>query len=838
MPPMANRTSQPANGSRGRNSSRSASTKKRIKTWISLFVLGILSLIAICAVYILVIFVQESKKLPSLTTIGNFKPTEGTVIYYSDGKTKMAELVAENRRPIKLEEMGTILVDATVATEDSRFYEHGGVDMHGVVRAIFRNVAGGEMREGASTITQQLARNINELGVGREKKLRRKVAEAILAMRIEQTFSKQEILELYLNQIYYGNGAYGCEAAARSYFHKSAKQLSLGEASFLAGIPQRPKKFSEDFDAAIVRRDLVLKRMVEAKKITQTEANEVRKTRLKVFKPSPSGSHIYGAHYFVNYVMAQLIQAYGPDEVYRGLKVITTLNSEIQKNAELSLRNGIRHSDMANAGALICLDPKTGGIKAMVGGLDYKTSQFNVITQGSRPPGSCFKPIVYTAAFDTDAATLDKSYMDDPKLDPSKVQEGWAPKNYNNKYSYSYMSVRSALRNSTNTIAVKVALDTGINTVIDYAHKLGITAKIAPYAPIALGSTAVRPIEIASAYSVFANDGKRALPMSITKVLDSNGDTLFENTVKIDDTHLKPETLSQINEGLREVVTSGTGIAAASVPNAHGKTGTTSDNLDAWFSGYTPELVTIIWAAHENRNKKGKLDRKEPYMEMTGTTGGQLCAPIWRDFMLKAVPLQIEELKQAAAQSTEKAVTVEIVKVKPEASKLADPKKLPSAIQQPTGVDKGPNQETVPANPNVTVPTGDPATANDVPQVSPVPSAPVTSAPPSGANTGVTPSTSIDRQITSPSSVMRTGAPRSTRPDSGPGGSEPSGKLAVPVVRRADPGDEMVSVGICADSGRKANKWCDTVVQRRMRRKDIPGPCRTHKAPPGEGNGQ
>ncbi len=838
MPDMGTRTSKSIGAQRSGSPVRQTSLKKRIKTWVSLILLGILSLLAIGAIYILVIFVQESKKLPSLTEIGNFKPTENTVIYYSDGKTIMAELASENRRPIKLDDMGKLIAEATVATEDSRFYEHGGVDMHGVVRAIFKNLAGGEMREGASTITQQLARNINELGVGREKKLRRKVAEAILAMRIEQTFSKQEILELYLNQIYYGSGAYGCEAAARSYFHKSSKQLTLGEASFIAGIPQRPKKFSEDFDAALVRRDWVLKRMVESGKITQTQVDDVRKTRLKVFKPTASGSKIYGAHYFVNYVMAQLIREYSQDAVYRGLKVITTLNPDIQKLAEQTMIDGIRHSNSANVGALICLDPKTGGIKAMVGGLDYKKSQFNIITQGLRQAGSCFKPVVYTAAFDTDVATLDKSYKDDPNLDSSKVQEGWRPKNYGGHYSYGYMSVRSALRNSVNTIAVKVALDTGIQTVIDYAHKLGITTKIEPYAPIALGAASVRPIELASVYCVFANNGKRALPMSITKVLDPNGDILFENTVKIDDSQLKAESIAQINEGLREVVTNGTGFAANAVLNAHGKTGTTSDNRDAWFSGYTPELVTVIWAGHENRNKKGKLDRKEPYLEMPGTTGGQLCTPIWRDFMMKAVPLQIAEVKRAATQIiAEKAVNYEKDNTEPDAPKQGNPKKLPTSKVPSAGVENNSNQETPVANPNVTVPTGDPSTADDSPTVSPTPTAPITSAPPSGVSTGVTPSTSIDRPITAPSSAMRTGAPRTVRPDGISGSTEPTGRLAVPVVRRVDPGEEVISVGICGDSGRKANKWCDTVVQRRMRRRDVPGLCRTHKAPPGEGNG-
>ncbi|MEP6756461.1 MAG: transglycosylase domain-containing protein, partial [Chthonomonadales bacterium] len=500
------------------------------------------------------------------------------------------------------------------------------------------------MKEGASTITQQLARNINELGIGREKRLRRKVAEAILAMKIEQSFSKDEILELYLNQIYYGKGAYGCEAAAKYYFNKSAKDLDLAEAALLAGIPQRPNKFSKDMDAAYKRRDWVLQRMLETGKITPGQRDTARAEQLKLTRKAPKGTTINGSPevaYFVNYVMQQLVAEYGADEVYRGWKIYTTLHPDIQRAAEESLKYGVHHYDeAANQGALISLDPKSGAIRAMVGGLNYNKVQFNIITQGLRQPGSCFKPFVYAAAFDTDKADLDTRFTDDPDLSPHKTEDGWKPKNYSGKYSHRSMSVREAFRNSTNTVAVKVALDTGLETVINYAHRMGISTKIPPYAPIALGAAGVRPMELCSAYSVFENGGKRSIPYGIKKVLDGRGEVVVDNNPKAEDTQLRDTTITEVNEGLSEVVKHGSGAEAASVPNAHGKTGTTSDNRDAWFAGSTPELTTVIWVGHENRDSKGKLNKKHPYLEMPGATGGHLCAPIWRDFMLKAVPIQ------------------------------------------------------------------------------------------------------------------------------------------------------------------------------------------------------
>lgn len=789
---------------------RKSSLKKKIKTFFALLTLLVFVPIAIGAIYFLMIFVQESKKLPSLGEIGNFKPTEGTQIFYSDG-SPMATFTTENRKPIKLDEMGEKVVEATIATEDSRFYEHRGVDFHGIARAIFKNVVGGEMREGASTITQQLARNINELGLGREKKLRRKVAEAILAMRIEQTFTKDEILEQYLNLIYYGNGAYGVEAAARTYFHKPAKKLTLSEAALIAGMPQRPARYSDNLEAAYKRRDWVLQRMLETNKITASDVDEAKRQTLKIYKPETNSAHIYGAPYFVNYVMQQLVTAYGADAVYSGWRITTTLDKNMQKAAEESLRQGIRRQDVpANVAGLISLDPHTGFVRAMVGGLDFKKNQFNVVTQGIRQPGSCFKPIVYIAAFDTETATLDKTYVDDPNLEGIH-DRNWKVKNYSGRYSYRPMRVRTAIQFSINTIAVKTALDTGLDRVIEYSRRLGITTPIDKFATLALGASGVRPIELCSAYTVFANpDGRRAVPTAVVRVVDAKDEPILENKAHLEPTGIKEEAIQQMNEALRGVVEQGTATAVMPVPNAHGKTGTTSENRDTWFAGYTPELVTVIWAAHENRDKNGKLDRKNPYSTMGHATGGHLCAPIWCDYMLKAVPMQIaynkaiDERNRMASGADAAQKPAEAKKPLPPAANAADKNKAvppkPGDITAPTGLEAQPG-----TNPNGTG-----------------------VATPGGPTTGTLPEPVGNGTINTPPAVNPPGTGR-TEPTARV--ADPPARLATPTV---DPLDEIVTVRICAETGKRATQWCSVTLDQKMRKRDRPGLCRKHRAPDGE----
>jgi penicillin-binding protein 1A len=359
------------------------------------------------------------------------------------------------------------------------------------------------------------------------------------------------------------------------------------------------------------------------------------------------------------------------------------------------------------------------------------------------------------------------------------------------------MTVLSAIRHSVNTVAVKVALDAGIPTVIQYAKRLGITTPLDPYPTIALGTSAVRPIELASAYSVFANDGRRAHPTAIIRVEDRKRDEIITNGPEFEETRLRPETLEAMNTALRAVVTSGTGTAAAAVPNACGKTGTTSNNIDAWFAGYTPELVTVIWVAHESRGRNGSVS----YQRMPGATGGHLCAPIWRDFMLRAVPRQ-----QVANRATAAPEAKEVDRLKP---------KPVGEVDQADGDNAPPGRAPLDDHGGADASTGD---TGDTVQ----PNTMDTDAPAAGLGANITPAVQAPTPRTSPRAA----------PAAHSGQSD--GRIVEPTVPRSDPGDEILTVRLCAETMRRATEWCPATIERRMRRREIPGSCREHRPPPGE----
>jgi len=747
-----------------------------LKSCLAVVALILLSAIAILLAVGIVKFVQISRELPSVADIANFAPEESTKIYYADtdadGKPKlMAVLAAANRKPVKLSEISKHLIHATIAVEDARFYQHHGVDYIGIARALFRNITGGNIAaQGASTLTQQLARSVEALGIGRKKRLDRKLREVILARRIEEMFSKDEILELYLNTVYYGNGAYGAEAAALAYFGKRAARLTLSEAAYLAGLPQRPVYYSHDSEAAMRRRDIVLDRMVEAGYITPLQRDEARMADLRPRRRSVvTGYRIYGSPYVVDYVIQVLRREYGPDKAQSGLRVYTTIDSRMQELAEEVLRDGVRRSGYANQGCLVSMEAQTGYIRAMVGGLNYRRDQFNVVTQGLRQPGSAFKPIVYTAAIDTGVCTLDSRFRDDPNF-PWRGRDKWIPQNYGGRYSYASVTVRDAIRRSLNTIAVKVAIRTGIPVVIEYARKMGITTDLAPYPPLALGASAVRPLELCVAYSVFANGGRRVKPLCVYRVLERDGTLLDEFTSEDTPTGIQPGTLDQMNEALRAVVTSGTATAASSIPEARGKTGTTNDNRDAWFAGYTPELTTVVWVAREQRTN-GRVR----YLEMPGGTGGRLCAPIWRDFMRRAVNLLRETKEREAQRAAEEAPPPK----KTEEERMEEP--IQPAPQPDEAVPEiGEENEPAPAEQPTAQPA--PTVENTPPPAQPVPA------------------TRLDR----------------------------------PQPPRPDPGAEIIRVRICAETGNLATPYCPVTIERSLPRRDVPRLCPFHKPPPGE----
>ncbi len=760
---------------------RHAASRRRVKTFFGFLLLLVLAPVAIGIVAGIIVYVRESRSLPSVSEISNLDVAGATKLYYADpdeqGKPRvLAVLAAANRMPVRLKAISQDLQDGTIAIEDRRFYEHSGVDYYGIARAIFRNFAGRTLRgEGASTITQQLARNVAELGLTREKRFMRKIREAILAKRIEETYTKPEILELYLNLVYYGNGAYGAEAAAKAYFGKNAAKLTLSEAAFLAGAPQWPSRYGSDRDAGKRRRDTVLDHMVSEGKISIAECADAKLQPLRLRRASRKGNTVNGAPHFVNWVVAALLRKYGQDRTYSGLQVTTTLDSRMQ--AEAALDETLSHNrSLANQGCLVSLDNRTGFVKAMVGGADFSENQTNNVTQGRRQPGSSFKPIIYVAAFNEGICTLRSTYRDDPNF-AWKGRDKWIPRNYTRRYSYSNMTVGTAIRRSVNTVAVKVLADLTPQKAIEYARLLGITSPLDPYMPLALGASAVRPLEMCSAYSVFANLGKRAVPRGIVRVLDRNGDIIEDEEPVLEDTNLRPEAVQQIDEGLRGVVTSGTGRLAGAVPEARGKTGTTSGNRDAWFDGYTKELSTVVWVASEHRTKKGFT-----YKEMPRASGARLCVPVWRRFMLLASPLQ-RQINEAIDRGEE-----------PGAVKAEPPLRKRHAAPEAVEPDAAAPLEGDAVPP----PGADDPLADDTMTAEPA-------TPPS--------------QPPAPTPVME---PMPAVQPTGRISSEP----------RAPEPPREVTYRACADTGLRATRYCPITVERRTRASAVPRNCTTHAGEP------
>jgi penicillin-binding protein 1A len=583
-----------------------------------------------------------AEHLPSIDGLQPKRSEQPITLVSSDG-TVLATLRCANRRPVSLDRIAPALIDATVATEDARFYQHGAIDPRGIVRAFWHDLIGADKKaEGASTLTQQLARC---LYLSDDKTLHRKIEEALLAERIERRYSKRRILEAYLNTVYYGSGAYGAEAAAQTYFGCPARDLSLGQAALLAGLPQRPAALTPLYHpaAALRRRDHVLARMVAVGKITRAEADATRLQPLHLRRPAALDARGWRAPYFVAHVIDLLRNAYGGELPDSSVRVETTLNWPMQQAAERALKAGLARSGGANTGAIVAIEPANGAVRALVGGPDFARDQFDAAVQGARQPGSAFKPLVYAAAFDASVCNLVTQIEDVPTAFPGvAVGAGdYVVHNYDRAY-HGKVSVLEALRESINTVAVRVASQTGLDSVVSYARLMGIDTPLEAGLPLALGASAVHPISLCSAYTAFANNGVRFDPVCIERIVGANGAVLFQDDPqsRCHVAFLHPPALDEINVALREVVLHGTGIAAATIRDAHGKTGTTSSHRDAWFVGYTGELATAVWVARVQR-------RPLRYLPMSTATGGSLCAPIWRDFM---APAQAIAAREAAAR--------------------------------------------------------------------------------------------------------------------------------------------------------------------------------------------
>lgn len=527
--------------------------------------------------------------LPYTDSLENLHMIAATQVFDIEGKL-IAKLFEENRIVVSINSISPYVQEAIVANEDSRFYSHVGIDPLGILRALWVDIRTGSFEEGGSTLTQQLAKN---MFLTQERTFTRKIKEAVLALIIERKFSKQEILQAYLNQVYFGESAYGIEAASQVYLGKHASELTLAESAMLAGLPRGPNVYSPyaDPNATRNRRATVLAGMVKEKYITQAEADIVQKEPIVLVGKK---KRTVQASYFLDYVANELVGRYGANRVYKGgLKIYTTLDSKTQSAAETVLKQ--------YQGGVLALDPKTGYIKAMVGGRNYKESQLNRVIAEVRQPGSAFKPFVYAAALNQ-GFTANALIIDEP-INIS----GYAPKNYDKKFR-GPITLKKALRLSVNIAAVKLGQQIGIESVLQLAQNMGITTLLAQDNNLAtaLGglTNGVNLMELSTAYTAFANGGILSRPISILKVLDENNQILEEPRLT-QQAVLSPETAYILTDMLKGVLVDGTGSAANIGRPAAGKTGTTDNYETAWFIGYTPELLVGIYVGNDDRKPVG-----------------------------------------------------------------------------------------------------------------------------------------------------------------------------------------------------------------------------------------
>ena len=564
--------------------------------------------------------------MSDLPEVANVKPAASSQIYDVHGNLITTVHATENRLPVKLSQVPKDLQNAFIATEDNRFYSHHGVDPIGIMRAIWVNIAHDGVAEGGSTITQQLARNAF---LTQDRTLKRKIMEAMLAIRIEQYYTKQEILEMYLNQIYFGQGAYGVQAAAHVYFGKNVQDLDLAQSAMLAGLPQSPNYYSPltNYKAGKARQAVVLGQMVKYDYIDQATADKAKDEDLGLREKSEAAHSDNNASYFIDYVISEIAEKYGDDAVYKdGLKIYTTIDMKAQDAAVQAMHNlpnyytddkGLTQPQ----GALIAINPHNGYIVAMVGGRG--DDSFNRAVLAERQPGSAFKPFVYLAAIQ-DGMTPG-TVMDDKKIEFN----GWSPKNYEGTYS-GQMTLHYALQHSVNTIAVQLADAVGMRKVLNLASSLGITtlddSKDNNLAAALGGLTnGVKPIDMAVAYGTLANGGVKVKPVAITKIVDRNGQVVEENSTE-EQRVVDPKYAYVITNMLESVMSGGTGGGASIGRPAAGKTGTTDESKDAWFVGYTPDLVAAVWMGDDYGIET-----------LDGITGGTVPAVIWRDFMSQAL---------------------------------------------------------------------------------------------------------------------------------------------------------------------------------------------------------
>jgi penicillin-binding protein 1A len=567
------------------------------------------------------------RNLPDVRILRNYVPTETSYIYDVKGRT-LANLHGEaNREVVELDQISPELKRAVMAIEDSHFYQHRGINPNSIGRAVVANFKSGGVVEGASTLTMQLVKNIF---LTHQRTVTRKLAEAVLAIRVEQVFGKNDILEMYLNNIYWGHNNYGVQTAAKSYFGKPASELDLAESAMMAGLIQAPEVYSpfNNYKIAKERQALVLRRMRELGWITPEQEKAAREETLELGKRTAWQESILP--YVTDAVAAELRQKFGRDTLLKGgMRIQTTIDLDFQNRAEATIqrayntlrRRGLYTKDLQIS--LVAIDPRTHFVKALVGGVNYDKSQLNRAIQSRRQPGSAFKPFVYYTAFASGRFTPE-SMIDDAPVRFREVDGFYSPKNYGGGFS-GPMSLRSALIHSTNIPAVVLGRKVGINKVIEVCRTLGFRSPLIAVTSLPLGSVDVTPLEMAGAYATFASNGWYSEPTFILRVTDSRGNVLLDNTPKPKQV-LDPWATASLTQVLQGVINSGTATSAQLGRPAAGKTGTTDNEKNVWFVGYVPQLATAVWIGDDKNRTLGK-----------GITGGGFAAPIWRDFMAQAL---------------------------------------------------------------------------------------------------------------------------------------------------------------------------------------------------------
>jgi len=541
----------------------------------------------------------------------------------------------EDRTPIELPEIPPYVVEAILAVEDSRYYGHPGLDPIRIVGALLANLKAGRTEQGGSTITQQLVKNYY---LTAERTYRRKLIEAPMAMILELKYSKDDILEAYLNEIYLGqrgaSSIMGIEEASQYYFGKSVREIDLAQAAVLAGLIRDPGRYNPHRypDRAKARRDLVLKLMHDQDRLTDDQYANARGEALLV---RDEVKRFNDAPHFVDFVLRELADRY-PRRLLQseGLRIFTTLDMEYQIAAEKALIEGLDHLEEGYPrlakregeleGAVVALDPQTGFVRAMVGGRDYQSSQFNRAEQAHRQPGSTFKPFVYLTAFLTPGRWSPATLIDDMPFEVVSGGQTWSPDNYDGSV-HGNVTLRTALTNSMNIATSRLALDVGLNRVTRTAHEAGIESRLQAVPSLALGAFEVTPLELASAYSTLANGGIRTAPLSILSAVDEDGQVVQHRQVKMDRV-LPADAVYLVNDMLQDVFDYGTARRARALGyggNAAGKTGTTNSTRDAWFVGYTPELVALVWVGYDDNAP-------------IGLYGDSAALPIWVDFMKRS----------------------------------------------------------------------------------------------------------------------------------------------------------------------------------------------------------